>query len=123
MKILITGKRTYGVAGALNKLYPGSTFISRNETGHDLCTREAQQDVAEIALEHDVFINCSALWRFNQTLLLQEVFKRCYEEKHAIHIINIGSRIYSKMIVSKLIQILNNTSIIVANLDTELIYL
>ncbi len=93
MKILITGKKTYGVAGALNKLYPGSTFISRNETGHDLCTREAQKDVAEIALEHDVFINCSALWRFNQTLLLQEVFKRCHEEKHPIHIINIGSTI------------------------------
>jgi NADP-dependent 3-hydroxy acid dehydrogenase YdfG len=93
MKILITGKRTYGVAGALNKLYPGSTFISRNETGHDLCERKVQDEIAEIALDHDVFINCSALWRFNQTLLLQAVFKRCHEERHAIHIINIGSTV------------------------------
>jgi NADP-dependent 3-hydroxy acid dehydrogenase YdfG len=93
MKILITGKRGYGVASALYEHYPDATFIGRNESGHDLCEREVQTDVAEIALDHDVFINCSALWRFNQTLLLQAVFKRCHEERHAIHIINIGSTV------------------------------
>ena len=60
-------------------------FISRNETGHDLCKRSVHQEIAEMSLEYDVFINCSALWRFNQTLLLQAVFKKCYDEKHAIH--------------------------------------
>ena len=93
MKILITGKRGYGVASALYEHYPDATFIGRTESGHDLCEREAQTDVAEIALNYDVFINCSALWRFNQTLLLQAVFKRCHEERHPIHIINIGSTI------------------------------
>ena len=75
------------------ELYPDATFISRNETGHDLCEREVQADVATMALEHDVFINCSALWRFNQTLLLQAVFKKCVEENHTIHIVNIGSTV------------------------------
>ena len=93
MKILITGKREYGVAGALLKHYPRATLIGRNESDQDLCERDVQKDVAETALEYDVFINCSALWRFNQTLLLQEVFKRCHEERHPIHIINIGSTI------------------------------
>jgi len=93
MKILITGKREYGVASALYKLYPGAMFISRNETGHDLCKRSVHQEIAEMSLEYDIFVNCSALWRFNQTLLLQEVFKKCYDERHAIHIINISSTV------------------------------
>ena len=93
MKILITGKRTYGVAQALFEHYPLATFIGRNESGHDLTDMAVQKDVAEISLEHDVFINCSALWRFNQTLLLQTVFQHCWEEKHPIHIINIGSTV------------------------------
>ena len=93
MKILITGKREYGVASALHKIYPGAMFISRNETGHDLCERSVHQEIADLSLEYDVFINCSALWRFNQTLLLQAVFQKCHDERHAIHIINIGSTI------------------------------
>lgn len=93
MKILITGKKEYGVASALYKHYPYATFISRNETEHDLTDMQHQKDVAEIALEHDVFINSSALWRFNQTLLLQAVFGNCLENKHHIHIINIGSTV------------------------------
>ena len=60
MKILITGKREYGVASALHKIYPGAMFISRNETGHDLCKRSVHQEIAEMSLEYDIFVNCSA---------------------------------------------------------------
>jgi NADP-dependent 3-hydroxy acid dehydrogenase YdfG len=88
--MIITGNNTTGVAGALAKLYPDAEFCSRT-TGFDLSLREDQVRVAQQVLEHDVFINCAALFKFHQTNLLDEVYKLCVENKHRPHIINIGS--------------------------------
>jgi hypothetical protein len=90
MKILITGNPKSGLASELFKLYPDATFISR-ESGYDLTTREGYRKLGEIVKDYDIFINSSALWKFNQTLVLESVYKKCLEIKHDIRIICIGS--------------------------------
>ena len=90
MKLLITGNPNHGVAGELYKLYPDAFFASRT-TGFDLTTQKDQQRLADMVLEYDVFINCAALYKFNQTVLLDIVYKKCVENKHYPYIICIGS--------------------------------
>ena len=88
--MIITGNKDTGVAGALAKIYPDAEFISRS-TGYDFGKKLDMERCAEAVLAHDVFINCSALFRFNQTSLLDIVYKKCILENHQCHIINIGS--------------------------------
>jgi len=88
--MIITGNREEGVSAALAKLYPDAEFISRS-TGYDFGKKLDMERCAEAVLDHDVFINCSALFRFSQTSLLDIVYKKCVLEKHWCHIINIGS--------------------------------
>ena len=90
MKILITGNPTFGLASELFKLYPDATFVSR-ESGYDLTTRDGYRKLGEIIKDYDIFINSSALWKFNQTLILESVYKKCLEIKHDMRIICIGS--------------------------------
>jgi NADP-dependent 3-hydroxy acid dehydrogenase YdfG len=90
MKILITGNCEYGLAKELFKIYPTATFLSR-KTGVDLTSIDGQIKCAELVLEHDVFVNSSALWKFNQTVLLDQVYKLCVEKNHSPHIISVGS--------------------------------
>ena len=80
-KILIAGNKDYGLAKELYKLYPDAEFLSRS-TGYDLTSSDGQKRCAERILEANVFINCSALWKFNQTVLLDTVYKKCTEHNH-----------------------------------------
>ena len=90
MKILVAGNKNFGLAAELFKLYPDAFFASRT-TGFDLTANDDQKRLANLALEYDVFINCSALWKFNQTVLLDAVYKKCTENNHRPYIICIGS--------------------------------
>lgn len=90
MKISITGNNTNGLSGALYPLYPNATFYSRS-TGYDLTTVQGQEACVKASVASDVFINCSALWRFNQTLLLDAIYKAACEHNNTMHIICIGS--------------------------------
>ena len=90
MKILVAGNKNFGLAAELFKLYPDAFFASRT-TGFDLTANDDQKRLADLALEYDVFINCSALWKFNQTVLLDLVYKKCTENNHRPYIICIGS--------------------------------
>jgi len=90
MKILITGNPTYGLASELFKLYPDATFVSRSN-GYDLTSKDGQVKLEEIITKYDIFINSSALWKFNQTLILECAYKKCLELNHSIRIICIGS--------------------------------
>jgi len=90
MKILVAGNKNYGLAAELYKLYPDAFFASRT-SGFDLTKNDDQKKLADLVLEYDVFINCSALWKFNQTVLLDAVYKTCTENKHRPYIICIGS--------------------------------
>ena len=88
--ILITGNSSYGVAGALFKIYPNASFVCRTN-GYDLNTNKGQQEVVELSLLYDIFINCSALWKFQQTVLLKLVWDAWFKAEKKGHIINIGS--------------------------------
>ena len=88
--MIITGNKEFGLAQSLAKIYPDAEFISR-ETGYDFGKKLDMERCAEAVMRHDVFINCSALFRFTQTSLLDIVYKKCVLEKHNCHIINIGS--------------------------------
>ena len=90
MKILITGNKNFGLAAELYKLYPDAFFASRT-TGFDLTKNDDQKKLAELTLEYNIFINCSALYKFNQTVLLDVVYKTCTENNHRPYIICIGS--------------------------------
>lgn len=89
-KILISGNPNFGLAQALYKIYPDAIFCSR-ANGYDLTQSKQQQMFAELALESDVVIICSALWKFQQTVLLDEVYKKLTEQNKSPHIICVGS--------------------------------
>ena len=90
MNILISGNPSYGLAASLKNYYPDATFISRTN-GYDLTSREGIVKLEELITQFDVFINCSALWKFNQTIVLDAVYKNCILKKHNMQIICIGS--------------------------------
>ena len=90
MKILVAGNKNYGLAAKIYELYPDAFFASRT-SGFDLTKNDDRKKLADLALGYDVFINCSALYKFNQTVLLDAVYKTCTENKHRPYIICIGS--------------------------------
>lgn len=91
-RILITGNPKFGLAQELYKLYPDATFASR-DTGYDLTNLIGQTKFCKDALGYDVIINNSALWKFQQTLTLDALYKTCVDNKHSPRIICIGSTI------------------------------
>jgi NADP-dependent 3-hydroxy acid dehydrogenase YdfG len=88
--ILITGNPKQGLAKNLKSLYPDAFFASR-ENGFDLTSDQGRNKLLEIVKDYDVIINSSALWRFNQTVLLDLIYKRCKELNRNPHIICVGS--------------------------------
>lgn len=90
MKILCTGNRNFGVAKALAEILPYTEFVSR-ENGFDLCTSAGQEQFSQLSLNFDKIIINSALWKFNQTILLDKTWKNCVENNHFPHIICISS--------------------------------
>jgi NADP-dependent 3-hydroxy acid dehydrogenase YdfG len=92
MKILITGNPDKALANELSKIYPSAVFVSRI-SDIDLTTTVGHKRLADMSVDFDIFINCSALWKFNQTVLLDTVYKKCLEFNRALHIINIGSTV------------------------------
>lgn len=89
-KILISGNPNFGIAKELEKIYADANFASRN-TGFDLTTTPGQDLFADIAQHHDVIIINSALWKFNQTVLLDTVYKKLVSRKKTSRIICVGS--------------------------------
>lgn len=90
MRICATGNPNFGLARELRNLYPDTVFFSR-ASGYDLTSQSDQLRLADDILGYDVFINNSALWKFNQTVLLDMVYKKLLEHKKHMHIICIGS--------------------------------
>jgi len=92
-KILISGNPFFGLAEAISHELSMHelTFISRTTSGLDLTRAENQQAFAEMALDYDVIIINSALWKFNQVLLLEAVYKKLKAAGKQTLIICIGS--------------------------------
>ncbi len=90
-KIIVSGNPRFGLAEALNDIFPHADFNSRSHNQTDLKNHESHVQFAQKSLGYDVYINCSCLSRFRQTLLLEEVYKAWSENGHTGHIISLGS--------------------------------
>lgn len=92
MKILITGNKEKGLAAAMsNSLVDHDVEFASRANGWELTRGDQQQTFAEKSLNYDVVILNSALWKFNQTLLLEAVYKKHKAEGRRTLIIAIGS--------------------------------
>ena len=93
MKILISGNPAFGLAEAISSVLEGNelTFVSRSTHQLDLTKAESQQQFAEMSLDYDAVIINSALWKFNQVLLLEAVYKKLKANGKQTLIICIGS--------------------------------
>ena len=91
MNIIATGNPEFGVASAIAHRWPETTFVSRSGWGYDLTENGYKHKLAEKALNYDVFINCSALWQYHQTLLLDVVYKSALKNRKRLHIVSLGS--------------------------------
>ena len=89
--MIITGNPQQGLAQALFKLYPGATYISRTTADLDLTVSDHMFEFANMCTKHEQIIINSALWRFNQTVLLDLVYKACRNANNEAHIVCIGS--------------------------------
>lgn len=89
-KIIISGNPNYGLASELNKIYPNAIFLSR-KNGYDLTSVDGQTKLCESLLDADIFINSAALWKFNQTILLDTVYKFSLLKNKNLKIICVGS--------------------------------
>jgi hypothetical protein len=90
--IMATGNPAdFSLASEMKNRWPHTEFVSRDTWGYDLTQESYRNKIAEKALLYDVFINSSALWRFNQTLLLDTVYKTSLKARKRLHIVCIGS--------------------------------
>jgi len=95
MKILITGNKNKGLAKVLYKHFSQNhevECISR-EGLMDLSTIKGREELTYGSIVFDVFINCSKLHSFNQTIILKKVWDRWMSTTNKGHIINIGSTV------------------------------
>lgn len=90
MKIAVTGNQDFGLASEISKIFPDVSFFSR-KNGYDLTTKDGQDRAADLIVRHDVFVNCVALWKFNQTVLLDTVYKKACQINPSLHILCVGS--------------------------------
>jgi len=96
-KILITGSRKYGLCEAMCNLFDTMPDIeyetASRSNGYQLDTSESQKKLAEryIEGEFDIFINNSAIWKFQQVMIVESVYNAMEEANRKGHIINIGS--------------------------------
>ena len=88
--MIITGNPTKGLAQGLFKLYPDALFCSRCN-GYNLVETERMEKFAKDAIEHDIIVLNSALWRFNQTVLLDIVYQTQKKANKSAHIVCVGS--------------------------------
>jgi short-subunit dehydrogenase len=90
--MLIIGNKDYGLAGSLYKLYPEAEFLSRT-TGYNINVQNSAvaEQIAQMSLQHDVVIMCSALARFVPTMLCEKLVKTWFEKKHSVYLIAVGS--------------------------------
>lgn len=86
----MSGNPKYGLAKSIENIYPDATFCSRSN-GYDLTSPQGQLDFARACVGNDVVIIGAALWKFNQTVLLDTVVKHLHGQSEKPHVIVIGS--------------------------------
>ena len=96
-KILITGNKDYGLCKEICYIFDDMdnidyTNVSRSN-GWELTNKSNQDNLADFFISEgfNVFINNSAMWKFQQTLLAETMYSRIVEADIAAHFIHIGS--------------------------------
>ena len=80
-KILITGNRNYGLCQAVCDMFDANDYeyeCASRETGWSLDTNEEQLRLANHFVDNDfnVFINNSAMWKFHQVMIAENMYNR-----------------------------------------------
>lgn len=96
-RVLITGNRDYGLCKAICDLFDTVGGIDYSacsrSTGWQLDQSDEQDRLAQKFIDDDfnVFINNAALWKYQQTLILETFYTKLLEEERTAHIISMGS--------------------------------
>lgn len=90
--MIIAGNKNYGVTEGLSKIYPDAIYCSRT-TGYDFDKQESITAFAKESCGHNEIILVSALWKFQQTLLLESVFKTNMNAELTPLIVVLGSTV------------------------------
>ena len=89
--IIVSGNKHYGLGKSLYKKFPDASFFSRSNGDYDFMKNECMEKFAKASLDYDVYISCSYLPYFQQTLLLGKVWKYWNEAKKRDQMIVLGS--------------------------------
>lgn len=90
-RIIINGNKNYGLAQSLASFFPDAYFCSRTNSGHNLAKHQDREAFAQASLDYDIYINCSCLSQFRQTLLLEMVYRKWKENNKKGQILCLGS--------------------------------
>ena len=90
-KVIISGNKHYGLGECLYKVFPDATFCSRSNGSYDLTDQEQMGTFVSKSMDYDVYIGCSYLPIFAQTILLAKLFKEWSNVKKKGQIIVVGS--------------------------------
>lgn len=95
-KILITGNRNYGLCQAVCDMFDANDYeyeCASRETGWSLDTNEEQLRLANHFVDNDfnVFINNSAMWKFHQVMIAENMYNRTKDAGIHAQFIHMGS--------------------------------
>lgn len=91
MKIIVSGNPEYGVAKAICEHFNDVESYSRSHNLSDFLSEVSRKAFAKESLNFDVYVCCSSLQDFAQTLLLKEVSNLWIENRKKGHIVVMGS--------------------------------
>lgn len=96
-KVLITGNRNYGLCKAICDLFDTVDNIdystASRSTGWDLDKQSEQDRLATHFVDDNfnIFINNAAIWKYQQTLMLETMYQYMIDKNKSGYIINMGS--------------------------------
>jgi NADP-dependent 3-hydroxy acid dehydrogenase YdfG len=95
-KILITGNRNYGLCQAICNMFDDNSYeyeCASRATGWSLDTNEEQLRLANHFVDNDfnVFINNSAMWKFHQVMIAENMYNRAKDAGVHAQFIHMGS--------------------------------
>ena len=96
-KVLITGNRNYGLCEAICNLFDTMDNIdystASRSTGWSLDKNEEQERLAQHFVDgkFNVFINNSAMWKFHQIMIAEQLYTKAHEAGVHAQFIHMGS--------------------------------
>jgi len=95
-KVLITGNRNYGLCQAICDMFDNNNYdyeCASRATGWSLDTNEEQLRLANHFVDNDfnVFINNSAMWKFHQVMIAENMYNRTKDAGVHAQFIHMGS--------------------------------